>query len=93
MAQVALSDAEEVQVPSPASKAHGHRAPALSSLPLMCTALPFAGPLLEKCLPDVTLGELPVWLVTRDFSPKGLLNTTQTGEAGAVASPWCLKPA
>ncbi|KYO30913.1 ATP synthase subunit f, mitochondrial [Alligator mississippiensis] len=36
------------------------------------------GPLLEKCLPDVTLGELPVWLVTRDFSPKGLLNTTQT---------------
>ncbi|XP_019371563.1 PREDICTED: uncharacterized protein C17orf80 homolog [Gavialis gangeticus] len=36
------------------------------------------GPLLEKRLPDVTLGELPVWLVTRDFSPKGLLNTTQT---------------
>ncbi|XP_025066725.1 uncharacterized protein C17orf80 homolog isoform X2 [Alligator sinensis] len=51
------------------------------------------GPLLEKCLLDVTLGELPVWLVTRDFSPKGLLNTTQTGEAGALASPWCLEPA
>ncbi|XP_019397864.1 PREDICTED: uncharacterized protein C17orf80 homolog [Crocodylus porosus] len=36
------------------------------------------GPLLERRLPDVTLGELPVWLMTRDFSPRRLLNTTQT---------------
>lgn len=30
---------------------------------------------------DVRLGELPVWLATRNFSPQGLLGGLQKGEA------------
>lgn len=30
---------------------------------------------------DVRLGELPTWLATRDFSPRGLLGGVQKGEA------------
>ncbi|XP_050764587.1 uncharacterized protein C17orf80 homolog [Gymnogyps californianus] len=35
------------------------------------------GPLSERRLMDVRLGELPVWLATRDFSPQGLLGGVQ----------------
>ncbi|KFQ20928.1 hypothetical protein N331_08416, partial [Merops nubicus] len=35
------------------------------------------GPLSERRLLDVRLGELPAWLATRDFSPQGLLGGVQ----------------
>uniref|UniRef100_A0A8B9C030 ATP synthase subunit f, mitochondrial n=1 Tax=Anser brachyrhynchus TaxID=132585 RepID=A0A8B9C030_9AVES len=35
------------------------------------------GPLAERRLMDVRLGELPTWLATRDFSPRGLLGGVQ----------------
>ncbi|NWR66380.1 ATPK synthase, partial [Bucorvus abyssinicus] len=35
------------------------------------------GPLSERRLMDVRLGELPAWLGTRDFSPQGLLEGVQ----------------
>ncbi|KAM9258165.1 mitochondrial nucleoid-associated protein 1 [Cariama cristata] len=35
------------------------------------------GPLSERRLMDVRLGELPVWLATRDLSPQGLLGGVQ----------------
>lgn len=34
---------------------------------------------------DVRLGELPVWLATRDFSPQGLLGGVQKGEGKFLA--------
>uniref|UniRef100_A0A8B9TX03 ATP synthase subunit f, mitochondrial n=1 Tax=Anas zonorhyncha TaxID=75864 RepID=A0A8B9TX03_9AVES len=34
-------------------------------------------PLAERRLLDVRLGELPTWLTTRDFSPRGLLGGVQ----------------
>ncbi|OXB75599.1 UNVERIFIED_CONTAM: hypothetical protein H355_015715 [Colinus virginianus] len=35
------------------------------------------GPLSERHLMDVRLGELPMWLATCDFSPRGLLRGVQ----------------
>ncbi|KAM4673716.1 mitochondrial nucleoid-associated protein 1 [Amazona ochrocephala] len=35
------------------------------------------GPLLERRLMDVRLGELPLWVTTRDFSPQALLRGAQ----------------
>ncbi|NXV74018.1 ATPK synthase, partial [Atlantisia rogersi] len=35
------------------------------------------GPLSERHLMDVRLGELPAWLATCDFSPQGLLGGVQ----------------
>ncbi|KAM8992552.1 mitochondrial nucleoid-associated protein 1 [Ara ararauna] len=35
------------------------------------------GPLLERRLMDVRLGELPLWVTTRDFSPQALLGGIQ----------------
>ncbi|NWU59188.1 ATPK synthase, partial [Dromas ardeola] len=35
------------------------------------------GPLAERRLLDVRLGELPAWLATCDFSPQGLLGGVQ----------------
>ncbi|XP_057274551.1 uncharacterized protein C17orf80 homolog [Pezoporus wallicus] len=35
------------------------------------------GPLLERRLMDVRLGELPLWVTTRDFSPRALLGGAQ----------------
>ncbi|NXK17156.1 ATPK synthase, partial [Arenaria interpres] len=35
------------------------------------------GPLSERRLMEVRLGELPAWLATRDFSPQGLLGGVQ----------------
>ncbi|XP_014812060.1 PREDICTED: uncharacterized protein C17orf80 homolog isoform X1 [Calidris pugnax] len=35
------------------------------------------GPLSERRLMEVRLGELPAWLTTRDFSPRGLLGGVQ----------------
>ncbi|KFP85184.1 hypothetical protein N311_08849, partial [Apaloderma vittatum] len=35
------------------------------------------GPLSERRLMDVRLGELPTWLATCDFSPQGLLGGVQ----------------
>ncbi|NXF30447.1 ATPK synthase, partial [Nyctibius bracteatus] len=37
------------------------------------------GPLSERHLMDVRLGELPTWLATCDFSPQGLLGGVQKG--------------
>lgn len=50
--------------------------------PFDCSALWFiTEPLAERRLLDVRLGELPTWLATRDFSPRGLLGGVQKGEA------------
>uniref|UniRef100_A0A669PRV2 Uncharacterized protein n=1 Tax=Phasianus colchicus TaxID=9054 RepID=A0A669PRV2_PHACC len=43
--------------------------------------LPAPCPLSERHLMDVRLGELPMWLTTCDFSPRGLLEGVQKGEA------------
>lgn len=62
--------------------------------PCDCSALSFiTEPLTERRLLDVRLGELPTWLATRDFSPRGLLGGVQKGEAepparGAESSPF-----
>ncbi|OXB57685.1 hypothetical protein ASZ78_008246 [Callipepla squamata] len=49
----------------------------LSFLPLTILTSHFAGPLSERHLMDVRLGELPMWLTTCDFSPRGLLGGVQ----------------
>lgn len=62
--------------------------------PRDCSALSFiTEPLAERRLLDVRLGELPTWLTTQDFSPRGLLGGVQKGEAeppacGAESSPF-----
>lgn len=50
----------------------------------MLTFLPLTshrtGPLAERRLLDVRLGELPAWLATRQLSAQGLLGGAQKGE-------------
>lgn len=43
------------------------------------------GPLSERRLMDVRLGELPMWLATCDFSLQGLLGGVQKGETEFLA--------
>lgn len=68
--------------PKPSS---GNTSSALTFLPLTTLTCHRAGPLSERRLMDVRLGELPAWLGTRDFSPRGLLGGVQKGEVKSLA--------
>lgn len=58
---------------------------ALTFLPLTTLTCHRAGPLSERRLMDVRLGELPAWLATCNFSPQGLLGGVQKGETKFMA--------
>lgn len=45
----------------------------------MCFCFSFSVPVKEKKLMDVKLGELPKWILTRDFTPKGIAGAFQRG--------------
>lgn len=68
--------------PKPSS---GNMSSALTFLPLTVLTYHHTGPLSERRLMDVRLGELTAWLGTRDFSPQGLLGGVQKGEVKSLA--------
>ena len=41
----------------------------------------FSVPVKEKKLMDVKLGELPSWILMRDFTPKGIAGAFQRGQS------------